>query len=46
VPPDLALQLLAQRRIGPRVAPNEALERQTRLAKTIGNRFDVFVFDV
>ena len=42
VPPDLTLQLLAQRRIVPRVTPNETLQRQAGLAKTIGNRCDVF----
>ena len=43
---DLADQLLSQGFIVPRIPPKEALQRQARLAKTIGNRFDVFAFDV
>jgi hypothetical protein len=43
---DLAPQLIAQGCIIPLVPANEALERQARLAKTLGNRFDVFAFDI
>ena len=43
---DLAPQLLAQGGIVPRVPPNEALQREARLAQTIGDRFDVFAFHV
>ena len=32
--------------IVPLIPANEALQGQARLAKTIGNRFDVFAFDV
>src|SRR3989442_9643142 len=46
VPRALASQLLSSGRIVPRVPTNEALQRQARLAKTIGNRCDVFAFDV
>ena len=43
---DLADQLLAQGFIVPLAPADEALQGQAGLPKTIGNRFDVFAFDV
>jgi hypothetical protein len=43
---DLTAQLLSQGLIVPLMPANEALKRQTGLAKTIGNRFDVFALDI
>ena len=37
---------MSQGFIVPLIPPKEALQGQARLAKTIGNRFDVFAFDV
>jgi len=43
---DLALQRITQGCIVPLVPANAALQRQARLAKTRGNRCDVFAFDI
>ena len=43
---DVAPQLLSPGGIVPRIPTKEALQRQARLAKTRGNRCDVFALDV
>ena len=46
VPVHLADQLSSQGLIVPLGPADEALQRQAGLAKTIRNRFDIFMFDV
>jgi hypothetical protein len=42
----LTAQLLSQGLIVPCMRANEALQRQTGLAKTVRNRFDIFALDI
>jgi hypothetical protein len=43
---DLLPQHLSQGFVVPLIPADEALQRQTRLLKTIGNRCDIFAFEV